>query len=101
MICLVPDIKETYENLKLLFDLTELNKIPFKFVLDNKVVLISAGLQTATATYPCPYCDVTLKMLRGQEPLPETFTYRTFGNIKDCYSKYNEEGGKKGNAKFC
>lgn len=34
LLCIVPDIKETYGNFKTLVELTKLNEIPFKFVLD-------------------------------------------------------------------
>ena len=67
MICCVPQIKESYKNIKLLFDLTNLNKIPFKFVSDYKVILIVNGKQTATSAFPSPYCYISLKALRGNK----------------------------------
>lgn len=67
MLCAVPDVKETYENIALLFKLTNINNNPFKFVSDFKVILIVNGQQTATSTYPCPDCFVTLKELRNGE----------------------------------
>ena len=36
MLCCVPDVQETYENVKVLFDITQLNRITFKFVSDFK-----------------------------------------------------------------
>ncbi|CAH1104321.1 unnamed protein product [Psylliodes chrysocephalus] len=67
MLAIVPKIKETYENLKVLFDLTQLNNVLFKFVADFKLLLIVNGQQTATSTYPCPYCFVTLDELRYRD----------------------------------
>ena len=64
MICCVPDVKETYANMKILFDLTNLNLIPFKFVSDLKLTLTVNGLQTAVSSYPSPFCFVTLKSMR-------------------------------------
>ena len=58
MLCCVPEVKESYENMKILFELTQLNKIPYKFVADFKLTLIVNGLQTATASYPSPVCYV-------------------------------------------
>lgn len=63
MICAVPQIKETYDNVKLLFKLTNLNKIPFRFVSDFKLLLIVHDIQTSTAMNPCPYCFVTIRDL--------------------------------------
>ena len=44
--------------------MTNLNNIPFKFVADFKLVLTVLGLQTATASYPSPFCLISLKSLR-------------------------------------
>ena len=64
ILAIVPQIKETYENVKTLFELTKVNEIPFKFTSDLKLLLIINGQQTATATYPCPYCFITLSELQ-------------------------------------
>lgn len=65
MLCIVPEIKESYENIEILFNLTNINNIPFKFVSDFKIILIVNGQQTATSMYPSPYCFVTLRHLRN------------------------------------
>ena len=52
--------------MKTLFDLIRVNDIPLKFLADFKLLLIVNGLQTATASYPCPYCQVKLRTLRGK-----------------------------------
>ena len=71
MLCTVPDVAETYENMKKLFDLIQINCIPFKFIADFKMILIVNGLQTASSSYPSPYCLVKLRTLRGKEDLEE------------------------------
>lgn len=43
MLCIVPDVKESYANLKILLDLTKINDIPFKFISDFKLLLIING----------------------------------------------------------
>ncbi|CAH1106663.1 unnamed protein product [Psylliodes chrysocephalus] len=106
MLCLVPQIKESYENIKRLFELTKINDIPFKFVADFKLLLIINGQQTATATYPCPYCYISLGSLRGSstsQNAPVTdpcdiegdSKLRTFGSLKADYEKYCLVGRKK------
>ncbi|KAJ8665899.1 hypothetical protein QAD02_007561 [Eretmocerus hayati] len=67
MLCIVPNIAETYDNVKLLFQLTNINKISFKYVSDIKLLLTTNGLQTASATCPCPWCNITLQELRKPE----------------------------------
>ncbi len=65
MLCTVPEVAETYENMKILFDLIKINSIPFKFISDFKLMLIVNGMQTASSTWPSPYCYVKLRTLRG------------------------------------
>ena len=64
IICIVPQIKETYDNVKLLFDLIKINNISFKFIWDFKLLLIVNGQQTATSIFLYPYCFVSLRNLR-------------------------------------
>ena len=59
LVCVVPKIKETYENVKLLFNMIKINNISFKVVCDFKLLLIINGQQTASAMFPCPYCFVS------------------------------------------
>lgn len=115
LLCIVPQIKETYENIKLLFELTELNCIPFKFVSDFKILLLVNGQQTATSTYPCPYCFISLQELRSGKDLfqaqnsantSETgdssliSSLKTYGHLKRDYMNFAQiGGGKKQNAK--
>lgn len=101
MLCVVSGILETYDNIKVLFELIEINKIPFKFVADFKLLLIVNGQQTATSTYPCPYCFVTLNDLRNTDrcSLNESCDeLKTYGDLKSDYEKFCLLGTKK-NAK--
>ena len=50
LLAIVPECRETYGNIKTLFDLTSLNKISFLFVADFKLLLICLGCQTTTAS---------------------------------------------------
>lgn len=121
LLCIVPDIKETYENIQKLLDLTKLNDIPFKFVSDFKMLLIINGQQIASAMYPCPYCFVALHELRNKEVVeleqPNTSTacssstvesisgnskrLKTYGDLRKDYDKFCSTGKKKKYAKEC
>lgn len=114
LLCVVPNIKETYDNLKILFDLTKLNNISFKFVSDFKLLLMANGQQTATASYPCPYCFVSLGSLRSSQViddqhksagLPELHltleSLKNYGNLRSDYNNFCSLGKNKKNASKC
>lgn len=101
MIYIVPDIKETYDNVKLLFDLVKLNEISFKFVCDFKLPLISNGQKIATSTFPCPYCTISLQELRNFHEINnnQTKPLKTYEDLKNDYATYVSAGKKKKDAK--
>lgn len=117
LLCVVPGVKESYENLKILFDLISINNLSFKFLADFKLLLTVIGQQTASATYPCPYCFVTLADLRdisqlqsetNQSNEEELLTInargwklKTFGDLKEDHENYLKLGDKKKSAKDC
>ena len=107
---MVPRIKETYENFNVLVQLTKLNEIPFKFLADLKLVLLANGQQTATATYPCPYCFITLhelknfhKMIDGNHPNnnEENLNLKRHNHLKGDYSQFKSMDNDKKRAKHC
>lgn len=87
ILCMVPDIKETYNNISLLFKLINLNRLSFKFVSDFKILLIVNGLQTATSTYPCPYCHISLQEMRAYKSAAKEL--RTYGDLEIHFNKFN------------
>lgn len=90
ILCIVPDIKETYYNLHFLFNLININRISFRFVSDFKVLLIINGQQTATSSFPCPYCYVPLKDLRNADNAQseKSLTLKTYGDLKEDYQRF-------------
>lgn len=121
ILCIVPQIAETYDNVKLLFNITNLNNISFKFVSDFKLLLIINGQQCASATYPCPYCFVSLYDLRGtivpfqddicqnahcshnEKDIEKTSKIRlkTYGDLREDFNKFQNTGRKLKYAKEC
>lgn len=122
-LCIVPKIKETYTNIKQLFDLINLNKIPFKFVSDFKILLLVNGQQTASATFPCPYCFISRQDLKdrnhhamknsmmcnisdvcseaGNNSEFEPLTLKTYGDLVKDSEKFYSLGNDKKVAKEC
>lgn len=113
LLCIVPEIKESYENVKLLFELTGINNIPFKFAADFKLLLIVNGQQTASATFPCPYCFIPLSNLRNYQStlisttnendssLENSLKLKTFGDLRRDYGKYCLAGKNKKFSREC
>ena len=122
LLCVVPKIKETYENLDLLFKKIRINDVPYKFLADFKLILMVNGQQTASSTYPCPYCFITLKEMRNSEEISskvvneseascshqpdnldeiEGSRLKTYGYLKKDYEKYVATGRNKKHAPQC
>lgn len=127
ILSIVPDIKETYENTDLLFKMSNVNNISFQFLADFKLLLIINGQQTATSSYPCPFCFIPLKYLRKSidsnhnndsdksnsrndnvnEPDNEDYDddeqhflkLKTYGDLKKDYMKFIAQGKNKKLAK--
>lgn len=110
LLCVVPSIKESYENVKTLIDLTKLNNIPFKFVADFKLLLIVNGQQNTTSTYPRPYFFVTLNELRNSKNIIDVrvdenqennLSLKTYSDLREDYSVFTSMGKQKKLAKEC
>lgn len=99
MLCIVPNIKESYDNVKKLFELIKINDIPFKFVADFKLLLIINRQQTARATFPCPYCFVSLQTLKTRSELEnheqedQEIEFKTYGDLRKDYEAFTLLGG--------
>ena len=92
--------------MELLFYLSKLNNIPYKFVSDYKLLLVCLGLQTATSSFPPPYCHVSLKTLRNKAESELVDGKgcgdpRTFGSLRKDYEKFLELKCNKTRAKDC
>ena len=108
LLAIVPNCKETHSNMKTLFDLTNLNNISFLFVTDMKLLLTCIGCQTATSSFPCPYClshysDIAPD--NEDDPVTDVVDEiedRTFGKLIEDSTKFVEiYGSKKLLAKHC
>ena len=57
ILSLAENVKETYDNLKIMLSPMKLHKIKFYCSVDLKVASVVIGIQNAAATYPCIYCE--------------------------------------------
>ena len=64
------DTPETYENTKAIFEMTNVNILPFKLASDHKMQNILLGLQTHSSTHPCPFCNKSIAAF--SQPVPPT-----------------------------
>lgn len=91
----------------MLFDLTKINNISFKFSSDLKVLPMINGQQTATSSFPCPYCFVSLQYLetKTEEFRPqieeEVFELKNYGDLKKDYEKFVSSDGNPKFSKQC
>ena len=60
-------------------------------------------MQTATSTYPCPFCFITIKDLKDRRKLTlySTENLRTHGDLKKDFIKYTSLNKNKKLAKQC
>ena len=88
MLCIAQDVPENHSNMQKLFELTALNDISFAFVADFKLLLICIGCQTAVASFPCPYCYISLSDMRNGANATLKHESRTFGTLRQDHNKF-------------
>ena len=85
----VCDVPETYNNIKVLFDLIDIKRLNFKLSTDLKLVNIVCGKQTNSSKYPCCYGDCCQdkdgNWIKGQK-------LTKFSDFRDNFQNYVETG---------
>ena len=56
IICAVPNVDESYHNVKQIMEKVKCETIDFGMSCDLKMCLCLCGKQTASSKHPCPYC---------------------------------------------
>ena len=87
ILLIVPAISETYNNIKTLLDLLDLDSIHFIIASDLKLCNIILGLQSHSATHCCLYCE-------GSKPWLISACLRTLNSLKESYNAYVRDGSK-------
>ena len=90
----VMDVKESYNNMSVLIDLTKINEVEYALSLDLKLMNIILGITSHSSKHPCPYgeCykDNNGYWIKGKD--------RTIKNITANQKRWIEKsGGDKGN----
>lgn len=86
------NMNETYNNIKIIFDLMNLSSLlgvcNHSIAADLKLLMIILGCQGCASFHPCPYCMASKTML-SMEGAP-----RTIKNIKELSNKWKKETNK-------
>lgn len=96
VLCCVENVPETYENAKIVFDLTHLREVEctVKIVCDLKLSNIILGLTSPASKYPCPYGECC----KGKDKEWIKGESRSFASIakhKDNWQKETNGNRKK------
>ena len=89
VMAIAEDIQELYDNLRLVVDKLQLDKIEFSMAADIKLINAYSGISSHSGKFACPYCEgeMTLQSAR----------LRTFGNLAERYAEYEAAGSNKKN----
>ena len=96
IIGIVPNIPETYFNLKRLWlnvGASDLDR-PFTIASDLKLCNILLGLMSHSSLHPCCWCDIEKKEMHAKG------TQRTMGSLKNLFWSYFDDGAEKQKAKL-
>ena len=111
-------------NIKKLWDLAGIANISYLLSADLKFSLTALGLQTATSMYPCPYCFISSRQLRGvdaavavqgasdetshggkltsEDIFQTTFKEKTFGDLAHDFKSFQDMGASRAHhAQLC
>jgi hypothetical protein len=87
VMAIAEDIQELYNNLRLVVEKLQLDKIDFCMAADLKLINAYSGISSHSGKFACPYCEgeMTLQLAR----------LRTFGNLAERFAEYEAAGSKK------
>ena len=93
IIALVPNIQESYVNVKHILEKVDISAIQFALSADIKMYLTLIGKQSAGCTCNCPFCE-------GQSPWSEGCWLLTVGRLKQLHNNFVAEGSDVRQAKL-
>ena len=82
-------IPENYTNVLRIMELVGINRFTATFSCDLKMVNMILGLQSAGATFSCPYCECDSSNWNADARL------RTFGNIRAYQRNWTQQSGQR------
>ena len=86
LLALAPNTKECYENLKLILDALKVFEVEGDFTIasDMKLFAILLGIQPASSTFPCLWCEGEKHEYAPDAPL------RTLGSCRENAQKFKD-----------
>ena len=98
LIAIVENISENYENIKkVLSQISNFNSTNFFMCNDLKATSLILGIQNASATYPCPMCEVYDLGVSHNSYL--VHTQRTIGSIGKNATDFKNSNSRRSEAK--
>jgi hypothetical protein len=85
LLAIVPEVAESYGNLETILQLLNLDGFNFALAVDMKLANAVLGLQSASSTHPCPWCDLGKPNFNRPDRIGEL---RSFGAIREHASSY-------------
>ena len=89
----MPNIQETYENVKIVLNCAGVQVLEFGTTADIKMYLCLCGKQSASCTHSCPYCE-------GSSPWQEPSRVLTVGMLWEWHGQYVSAGEPHKNARM-
>lgn len=93
IVAIAENVSETYENVKLMMNIIQLNDVSFCISCDLKMANIICGIQSHSSKHPCCWCNI------DSDNLSECGTSRSFGSIKERFEAYVAAGSDTKSAK--
>ena len=88
IIAIIENVTESYDNIKLLLDELDLEKIEHFSTLDLKALNIICGIESpGAASFPCPFCETARVDFKSVAEESE-IVYRTVGSLDRHYENY-------------
>lgn len=97
ILAVVPDVQESYKNVKILWDKINMNELSTLISADLKMDNIILGIQSHSSSCPCYICDAKNPREKGVD-WPKG-TARTLGNIRENYDLWSKAGSHPKKAK--
>lgn len=99
VLAICPDVKESYENVRDILMLLNLNDVlpDCTFALDLKLANIMAGIQCHSSSYPCLWCECPRSSFNSETS--NSYALRTLGSVRQYAENFKSSNSGTSSAK--